>query len=123
MYLVDSSVWIDHFRKTDPLLVDALEGDLVACHDHVIGELALGSIKDRDKVLHSLSRLPRISAARDSDVLEMINQHKLFARGIGYIDAHLLAASLIDGQAKVWTHDKRFKTISQELGISAQIVH
>lgn len=119
MYLVDTSVWIDHLRVSEPALNDALQAGLVCSHPFIIGELALGSLKDREQILFRLSRFPQLPVARDTDVLSMINTHQLFSRGMGYIDAHLLAAAKIDGRAKVLTHDKRFKTIAEELGVAA----
>ena len=119
MYLIDTSVWIDHLRAADPVLNDVLQAGLVCSHPFVIGELALGSLKDRAQVLFHLSRFPLLPVARDTDVLSMIETHQLFSRGMGYIDAHLLAAAKIDGRSRILTHDKRFKTIAEKLGVAA----
>ena len=121
MYLVDTSVWIDHFRKTDPLLVKALGDHLVACHPFIIGELALGSLRDRKTVIAMLENLPSVTRANDSEVLGMIEDRKLFARGLGLMDAHLLAAALIEGDVQIWTKDKRFQTIATELNVAASL--
>jgi predicted nucleic acid-binding protein len=121
MYLVDTSVWIDHLRQSDPMLVKALGDDLVACHPFIIGELALGSLKDRKTVIAMLENLPSVTRADDSEVLRMIEDRKLFARGLGLIDAHLLAAALIEGDVQIWTKDKRFQVIATELNVAASL--
>ena len=121
MYLVDTSVWIDHFRKTDPLLVKALGDDLVACHPFIIGELALGSLKDGKMVIAMLENVPSVTRADDSELLDMIDDRKLFPRGLGLIDTHLLAAALIEGDVHIWTKDKRFQMIATELNVAASL--
>lgn len=123
MYLVDTSVWINHLIQADAQLNEALKNNSVCSHSHVIGEMSLGSIKDRTTFLHRLSRLPQVRTVREEEVIAMINQNALFSRGIGYVDAHLLAACLIDGKAKIWTHDRRFNTVATELGVAAYPVN
>ena len=92
MILVDTSVWVDHLRRGDEALAGLLEAGRVLAHPFVIGELALGNIPRRDLVLRALQDLPQANVATDREVLYFIDRHRLFGLGIGYVDAHLLAA-------------------------------
>ncbi len=118
MVLVDTSVWIDHFRKSNQRLIRILENQLVVVHPFIIGELALGSIKNRSDVLNMLGSLPSTPVVREYDILQMIEDRRLFASGIGYTDAHILASALIASDIRIWTHDKRLHTISENLGVA-----
>ena len=122
MYLVDTSVWIEHFRRKDPALVEALENQFVVCHPHIVGELALGSLSDRALVLAMLRNLPSLPVADDAEVQHMIENHGLHGRGIGYIDAHLLASALIGGTVKIWTADRRLADVATTFGLAAMDV-
>ena len=92
MVLADTSVWIDHLRHGDQGLVGLLEYGLVAAHPFVVGEFALGSLRRRRETLHLLRRLPQAVVATDDEVSLLIEASRLFARGIGYVDAHLIAS-------------------------------
>ncbi|SJM96213.1 type II toxin-antitoxin system VapC family toxin [Crenothrix polyspora] len=94
MILVDTSLWIDHLRDVDSRLLSLLASDLVCIHPWVIGELACGNLKNPQEILSLLNNLPSCPAANEAEVLYFIDQHQLIGRGIGYIDAHLLAASI-----------------------------
>lgn len=102
--LVDTSVWVRYFRASDPLLRDLLENDYVASHPLVIGELACGNLKQRKATLESLQCLPQTSIIEFSEVLSFIERHHLYGRGLGWIDLHLLASTLLD-RSKLWTLD------------------
>ncbi len=115
MILVDTSIWIDHLRKGNTLLVNLLENTQVCSHPFVVGELACGNLNNRSEILMLLGSLPQLSAATDKEVLFYIEEHQLMGRGIGYIDAHLLAASAIAGPIKLWTLDKRLAAAAEEL--------
>ena len=115
--LVDTSVWVDHLRRGDEALVLALEHDAVVMHPHIVGELALGSLKDRIAVLELLRNLPKTVVATDDEVQTMIEEFSLFGRGIGYTDAHLLAAARLTTDAKLWTRDRRLRTVARDLGV------
>lgn len=119
MILVDSSVWIDHLRNGDPALTALLERGGVLAHPFVIGELALGSLRQRDVILSALRDLPSATVANDGEVTGFIARYALYGRGIVYIDAHLLASVRLTPGATLWTHDKRFHAIAAELGIAA----
>lgn len=118
MYLVDTSVWINHFRKSDVTLIDALNKNLVHCHPFIAGELALGSIKDRKRIIEMLGDLPSAVVAEDGEIMRMIEVHKLYGKGLGYIDTHLLASTLISRNLKLWTTDKRLKASAKKLGVA-----
>ena len=117
MILLDTSVWVDHLRGGDSLVVKVLESGQVAVHSFVIGELACGNLKARARVVDLLQALPRLAMATDDEVLYFIERHKLMGRGIGYVDAHLLAASAIGGSL-LWTRDKRLRAIATELEVA-----
>lgn len=118
MILVDTSVWVDHLRASDKALAVLLDSGAVLAHPLVIGELALGHLRQRETVLNALSDLPHASVATDEEVLHFIERHKLFGRGVGYIDAHLLAAAQLTAGAKLWTKDKRLLGVAVELGLA-----
>lgn len=113
MILVDTSIWIDHLRSGSPALAALLQTDAVCTHDFVIGELACGNLRRRAELLSLLQSLPRLSAATEDETLFFIEQQQLMGRGIGYIDAHLLAAAVIRN-VPIWTKDKRLKAIAEE---------
>lgn len=118
MILVDTSVWVDHLRANDKALIALLDAGAVLAHPCVIGELALGNLRQREIVLNALSDLPQASVATDIEVLHFIDRHNLFGRGIGYIDAHLLAAAQLTAGAALWTKDKRLHGVAVELGLA-----
>ncbi len=115
MILVDTSVWIDHLRKGDAALRKLLDNGQVLSHPFVIGELAMGSLKQRDVVLSALQDLPKATIAHDDEVLLFTSSRALFGLGIGYIDAHLLAAVQMTPGAFLWTRDKRLSEIAAKL--------
>jgi len=116
--LVDTSVWVDHLRSSEPKLVAVLEGGRVMTHPFVVGELACGNLKNRGDILKLLGDLPAAPTAADIEVLEFIERRALMGRGIGYIDVHLLAAAVLSGDTRLWTRDKRLADAAKELGIS-----
>jgi predicted nucleic acid-binding protein len=116
--LADTSVWVDHLRASDKTLAALLNAGMVLAHPFVIGELALGNLHQRDVVLNALADLPHASVATDAEVLHFIERHALSARGIGYIDAHLLAAVKLTGGAELWTNDKRLHGVAVQLGLA-----
>lgn len=117
MILVDTSVWIDHLHKADERLVELLERSDVAHHPMVVGELALGSLRDRQTVLALLADLPAMPVAAHSEVLSFVESNGLYGRGLSLVDAHLLASTILDPGARLWTRDKRLHDAAAELGL------
>ena len=116
MVLVDTSVWIQHFRRTQPLLVELLEQGEVACHAMILGELACGHLADRRQVLRDLAVLPLAGACEDSEVMHLIDHRRLYGTGIGWVDAHLLA-SVLTHELRFWTLDTAFAKQAARLGV------
>lgn len=94
-----------------------LQDGEVFCHEFVIGELACGNLKNRGEVLSLLRELPLATVARNDEVLHLVESHRLFGKGIGWIDAHLLAATRLS-HAKLWTLDKRLGSLASVMDIS-----
>ena len=117
MILVDTSVWVDHLRAGDAALISLLQRGLVCGHPFVIGELALGNLRQRVDILTLLQDLPQAVVARDSEVLRFIELHGLAGCGIGYVDAHLLASVPLTLGGKIWTRDKRLLSVAEKLGL------
>ncbi|HMK91200.1 MAG TPA: type II toxin-antitoxin system VapC family toxin [Methylocystis sp.] len=120
MILVDTSVWVDHLRSGDETLAKLLNAGTVLTHPFVIGELALGNLRHRETVLTLLQGLAFATTASDQEALAFISLHLLAGRGIGYIDAHLLAAARLTAGATLWTKDKRLAGIANDLGLAAR---
>jgi predicted nucleic acid-binding protein len=108
MILADTSVWIRHFRKGEPALKELLDRRLLLMHTAVRGELACGCLAQRSQTLRYLGALPRAKAATDAEVMQLIEDRKLWGLGIGWIDAHLIASSLLS-RCVLWTLDRRLK--------------
>lgn len=123
MILVDTSIWIDHLRASDERLARLLDAGQVLAHPFVTGELALGNLGNRNAVLGALQDLPQAGVATEPEVLRFIGEKGLFGLGIGYIDAHLLAAVLLTPGSLLWTRDKRLLAASAQLGIAANATH
>lgn len=116
MILADTSIWIDHFRQVDTELRRIIEDDRLLCHPAVIGELALGSLRDRGNVLAFLAAQREAAVATHDEVMTVIDRQGIFSMGIGYTDAHLLASVLIDQRASLWTRDKRLQAAAEKAG-------
>jgi predicted nucleic acid-binding protein len=119
--LVDTSVWIDHLRSPEGKLQDLLLNDEVVTHPLVRLELALGSIATREKVLADLALLPQVPVAETGELFGLVEVRKLYRRGIGITDLHLVASALFDKSISIWTRDRRLGDIADELGLRAAI--
>jgi len=115
LILVDTSVWIDHFRSGDAHLSTLLDHGMVQTHDSIIGEIACGNLKNRQQTLYLLSCLPRCAMTSPNETLFFIERHGLMGRGIGYIDASVLASAVLV-QANLWSRDRRLMALATELG-------
>ena len=118
MILVDTSVWIDHLRVGDAALATLLNASQVLMHPFVLGELACGNLRNRSEVLALLKDLPQAALAKDDEVLFFIDRHELMGRGVGYVDAHLLAAVTLGDGTRIWTRDKRLRTVADALALA-----
>ena len=117
MILADTAVWIDHLRDGDPYLGSLLDRGLVLGHPWVTGELAMGSIRNRLEILRLLDDLPQAIVASAAEVREFVERNELFGAGIGYVDAQLLAATMLSTDAALWTRDRRLHAPAQRLGL------
>ena len=115
MILVDTSVWVEHLRHGLPRLATLLQEGEVLIHPWVIGELACGYLRNRHQVLELLQGLPTATVASDAEVLLLIEGDRLMGRGIGYIDAHLLASARLS-HCRLWTQDRRLAAVAPEQG-------
>jgi hypothetical protein len=113
--LVDTSVWIDHLRKSNAKLSALLDDGVVLVHPFVVGELAIGHLRKREAVLRELTNLPLVTVATGAEVLQFIDNEGLFGSGIGYVDAHLLASARLTPGVRIWTKDKRLHAIAVRL--------
>ena len=122
MILADTSVWAHHIRDPSPDFLELLNGKHVLMHAWVIGELSLGNLPRRSAFIRYLTTLPLVTEARDVEVLEMIETHKLHGAGIGWVDAHLVASARLT-RVELWTRDKRLFAVAQRLGVPARGIH
>jgi hypothetical protein len=111
MVLADTSVWVDHWRRGNNGLAALLEEDRIVVHPMVIGELALGALRSRADVLGDLRELRTSTMAEHAEVLELVERRRLWGRGIGWVDAHLLASALLDG-VRLWTLDRNLGRVA-----------
>lgn len=117
MILVDTSIWVDHLRRGDAALTDALDRGSVFIHPFIIGELACGLLGNREELLRLLQRLPAVPTATDTEALQFIEGHRLMGRGIGYIDVHLLTSAALSGGVRLWSRDSRLADVADALGL------
>jgi len=120
MILVDTSIWIDHFRKTDKNLQNLLLDEKVSTHKLIVGELACGNLSNRKEILGLLNLLPQTKVISDDEVLQFIELNKLYGTGLGFIDVHLLASALIS-DVELWTNDKRLEQAATKLHCSYKL--
>lgn len=120
-FLVDTSVWIDHLRRTDDQLSRLLGQRDVLMHPFVLGELALGHIPNWNALAGDFQDLPRAVVADDDEVLHLIGRSALSGTGIGYIDAHLIASALLIPGTQLWTRDKKLRSVAERLFVAAKL--
>lgn len=114
--LLDTSIWVDHFRRGDAAVGRALLADRVWSHEFVLGELSLGHFRHRKTTLALLARLPQAPTARHEEVVAMVDRHHLWGRGLSWIDAHLLASAGLAG-IPLWTRDKALLDAARGAGL------
>jgi predicted nucleic acid-binding protein len=117
--LVDTSVWVEHLRFDHPGLRDRLERGAVSVHPFVAGEIACGLLRNRREVLDRIDALPRVPQATDVEVRTLLERQALFGRGIGWVDAHLIASALI-ANVPLWTLDRRLQAAANAAGVTVR---
>lgn len=120
MILVDTSVWVQHFRRGNDALRALLNDGRVFCHPFVIGELACGTMRNRQQILSLLQSLPQTLPAQHEEVLYLLDSRRLYGQGVGWIDAHLLSSALLS-DARLWTLDRTLRRGAVILGISYEL--
>ena len=116
--LIDTSVWVDHFKRANAMLTTLLLKDGGCCHPLVLGELACGTPPaPRRRTLDDLGLLQSVNHASMSEVFELIEDEQLYGLGCGWVDLSLLASVLITPDAQLWTHDKRLSGLAQRFGV------
>jgi len=118
LIVVDANIWIDHLRTADAALSRLIQRRRIVIHPYTIGEIALGSLANRDQVLESLTLVPAAPVVESAEMPEFIRRHTLFGTGIGYVDSHLLASAMLLENGKLWTRDKRLNGLADRLGLS-----
>ena len=118
MILADTSVWVEHLRRHNAALSQALEAGSILMHPFVIGELASGNLRNRAALLALWSDMPAAPAATHDEVLEFIDRQKLMGSGLGYIDVHLVAAVALTGGGRLWTRDVTLGAAARRLGMA-----
>lgn len=116
MILADTSIWVDHLRKGNTRLSALLDDGLILMHPFVTGELACGSLRNREEILSLLAALPVAKAAEHDEVMQLVAQPKLHGKGLGWIDAHLLASTLLTG-CTLWTRDPSLAKAARQLRV------
>ncbi|WMS45305.1 type II toxin-antitoxin system VapC family toxin (plasmid) [Acuticoccus sp. MNP-M23] len=118
MILADTSIWIDHLRAGEPDLKRLLLAEEIVCHPFVIAEIALGSLKGRDKVLGFLDGLAMLPVPEPAEIRQMIEARRLYGRGVGYVDSVLIASCLLRPGTLFWTRDRRLQAVATEIGFA-----
>jgi predicted nucleic acid-binding protein len=117
--LVDSSVWVAHFRKSDRVLQSLLVTDQVLCHPLIVLELACGTPPaPRERTLGDLKKLRQSVIATSEEALELIEREQLQGLGCGAVDVSLLASVLLTPDSLLWTVDKNLDALSARLGLA-----
>jgi len=116
--IVDTSIWIDHLHRSEAGLARLLDAGMVAVHPMVVGELAMGSLRDRDEILSLLTALPKATQASHDEVLDLVTRQRLHSRGLSYVDGHLLASALLTPGGALWTRDRRLREASADLQVA-----
>ena len=112
--LVDSSVWVGHFKLRNDHLVELLEDGAVICHPYVVGEVACGTPRSRRAIIDLLAELESAPVATQEEFLAMMDSRQLHGRGCGFVDMSLLASALLSEKALIWTLDKKFELLAIE---------
>lgn len=121
MILIDSSVWIDHFRTENSLLSGLLMQGAIVMHEFILGELAIGNFKNRKEILTLLDSIPKLSKLTHDEFLYFLEQNSFYSKGVGFVDIHLLGSTKLAG-VKIWTLDKRLLKLATSLNLNYEIL-
>ena len=121
MILADTSIWIDHLRSDNKVMRQHLNQGRIVIHPFIIADLALGSLRDRTRTLRLLDLLPQVRVAQPDEVRLMIESRRLYNRGIGLTDAHLIASVFLNPPTRLWTRDKPLRRLAEALGVHADL--
>lgn len=116
MVLVDTSVWVKHFRSGDARLSSLLDQGEVVSHPFIVGELACGNLPNREESLDHFRNLPQAVVAGHEEVMRFIESAGLSGMGLGYVDVHLLASAQLTG-VSLWTLDQPLRKVAGKLGV------
>ena len=117
--IVDTSVWIDHFRRDNPSLLALLDLDVVLAHPMVLGELRCGSLPEpRATALSTLEDLEPSADVDIDEVIDFIEAEQIFGKGCGLVDLSLLMSTLKTPGARLWAIDKRLARLAGLLGVA-----
>lgn len=120
--LIDTSVWIDHFKKGNVALEELLGQDTALTHPMVIGEIACGTPPaPRTQTLGDLRVLPKIQDAGLAETMAFIERESIYGTGCGLIDIVLLTSTLITPGARLWTLDKRLAGLADRFGVAYHV--
>jgi hypothetical protein len=117
MIIVDTSIWIDHFRNKNAVLNGLLLEEAVATHPFILGELACGSLGNRQEIFELLQALPCIQEVSNSEYMTFLDHHRLWGQGLGFVDIHLLAAAAVSSNFLL-TQDKALLTAARKLHLA-----
>jgi predicted nucleic acid-binding protein len=123
MILVDTSVWIRFLAGRAPYakeLGGLLALNQVLGHDLVYGELLIGDRGGRQKFLAAYDQIDQVPTVPHREIVDFVRNRKLHGRGAGWIDAHLLAATLVS-KAYLWTVDSRLLALAREVGVAYEL--
>ena len=117
MILIDTSLWIDHFRNENKFLNSLLLQGAVVMHEFILGELAIGNFKNRKVILSLLDSIPKLSKLTHDEFIYFLEQNSFYCRGVGFVDIHLLGSTKLAG-VKIWTLDKRLLNLAEGLNLN-----
>jgi predicted nucleic acid-binding protein len=118
LILVDTSIWIDHFRAPVPALEHLILAERAMCHPFISGELAVGHLGNWLEAVGGLQALPQAKTASEGEFLALIVNERLAATGLGFVDVHLLASCRATPGTKLWSRDKRLAKCADRLGVA-----
>lgn len=117
MILADTSIWVDYLRSANPEMEQRLADGRIVIHPFIVADIALGSLRNRRKVMNGMEALLEVRVAQLSEVRHMIEAHSLYSKGIGLTDVHLIASCLLTPGTQLWTRDSAMEKTARGLGI------